>query len=138
MDPGRDFKAGERASRGARRRRRRRRRERAAGTAGGGSARSTLLKQPRLATTSKGSRSPVLPVRGARVCGLWGQSGGWGRLWPGLAGRKEGGCLLGPASLCQIPILGALKDAALFTSLARSSRVRIARGSGSWGALAQI
>lgn len=135
MDPGRDFKAGERASRGARRRRRR---ERAAGTAGGGSARSALLKQPRLATTSKRSHSPVLPVRGPGVCGLPGQSGGWGRLWPGLAGREEGGYLLGPASLCQIPILGALKDAALFTSLARSPRVHIARGSGSWGSLALI
>lgn len=79
MDPGRDFKAGERAG-GARRRwrrrasrsARRRGRGRAAGlpAAGARAPRSALLKQPRSAPAAKGSHSPILPTRGPGDCRL--------------------------------------------------------------------
>lgn len=146
MDPGRDFKAGERASRGR--------------AAEGAAAREAEREQGRAASTGARSRGCGPRERAHRAlkaavlgCRLGGvskpgsprarpatlrarlrQFGGWGRLRPGLGERKEGGCLLELASVCQIPVLRALKDTELCAGLTRGlPSVRVARRSRACG-----
>lgn len=142
MDPGRDFKAGERASRGrAAAGAGARERGRAADTG----ARSRVcgrrerahraLKAAALGSRLRGVSKPGFPRAGpATLRARLRQFGGWGRLWPGLGERKECGRLLELASLCQIPVLGALKDAELCAGLKRGlPSVRVARRSWACG-----
>ena len=82
MDPGRDFKAGERASKGrAAAVAAARDPGRAAGLpAAGGRARPALLKQPHSAPTSQASHNAVLPARSPGCCRVvWGSFGAGGR-----------------------------------------------------------